>query len=301
MKRFHFFLFIAVMCLALSCSKNSDSNDDDRVVTVDKRENLLASGDSGADILSNTNYDRLLIEIGFVTGFRPTTAAMTEFIDFLRARTFKEDIEILYTELDSPAEDDLTLEEIARLESENRTAYTSDGTLAIYIYFADAPAEGDDLEEGLVTLGAVYRNTSMIIHEATIRELASRSFRISDADVESATLNHEFGHLFGLVNLGTDMVNDHESQSENENGELEGDKHCNVAGCLMRAELQFGGPTGKSSKADVKSLYANGMDAGCIVSGNSILSLLNSTTARGSAAVDLDTQCILDLRANGGR
>jgi hypothetical protein len=86
-------------------------------------------------------------------------------------------------------------------------------------------------------------------------------------DVETATLNHEFGHLLGLVNLGTPTVNDHEDPNNTH--------HCDTQGCLMRAELQFGG---------------------------GLLSMMTSRVSKGSAAVPgLDSECILDLQANGGR
>lgn len=55
---------------------------------------------------------------------------------------------------------------------------------------------------------------------------------MSTEEVETATLLHEFGHLFGLVNLSTQSVNEHE--------DTESDNHCNVDGCLMRSELEFG-------------------------------------------------------------
>lgn len=301
MKTFKHIFFIGILLAATSCSKSSDSDTDNLPTAVDKTANLLATGDSANDILSNDSFDKLLIEIAYVSGFRPTLSAMTLFTDYLRQHTFKEDIEIIYNELDSPTEDELTLREIADLETKNRTAFNSGNTLAIYIYFADAPAEGDDMDGGLVTLGAVYRNTSMIIHEVTVRRLAARSVTISTADVETATLNHEFGHLFGLVNLGTDMVNDHESQSENEDGELAGDKHCNASGCLMRSELQFGGSTGKAVRLDSKLSYEDGLKSGCVLSGNTVLSLLQNKSGKSAAAVDLDSECIRDLQANGGR
>lgn len=302
MKTFKKLLLVGLGLLVLSCSKDAEPKEE-KLTAVDKALNRLASGDSGSDILSNDTYSNLLIEIGYVTGFRPTSRAIADLTDFLTQRTFKENIEITYIELDSPAEDDLTLQEIANLEEDNRTAYTSGNTLAIYIYFADAPAEGDDLDSGLVTLGAVYRNTSMVIHEKTVRTLASRSFTISNADVESTTLNHEFGHLFGLVDLGATMVNDHQSQSENDEGELVGDNHCNVNGCLMRAELQFGGGStaGKSAFRSSKAVYEAGIRSGCAVSGNTILSLLHSTTAKNAATPGLDAECLLDLADNGGR
>lgn len=296
-------LLIALIACFVSCSKSSsDSEEDTTISEIDKKANLLATGDSANDILSNENFDKIVIEIAYVTGFKPTESAMTQFMDYLKEHTFKTDIKLVYKELSSPVEDELTLQEIADLETKNRTAYNSGSTLAIYIYFADAPAEGDDLDGGLVTLGAVYRNTSMIIHEVTVKQLAARSNSISVADVETTTLNHEFGHLFGLVDLGTDMVNDHESQSENSDGVLVGDNHCNQIGCLMRAELLFGGSSGKSIRANSIAQYEAGMKAGCALSGNSVLKLLQHTTAKSNAAVvGLDPECILDIRANGGR
>lgn len=291
--------FIGILIVAISCSKNSDSEDGSGSAGMNKAANKLTTGDSANDFLSNDIYDKILIEIAYVKGFRPTSEAISHFRDFLEFYTFKENIEIIYNELPSPTEDELTLNEISNLETKNRTAYNSGSTLAIYIYFADAPAEGDDLDGGLVTLGAVYRNTSMVIHEKTIRNLASKSISISTTDVETTTLNHEFGHLFGLVNLGTAMVNNHESQSENDEGELEGNNHCNVAGCLMRAELQFGGATGKSLRSSSKAIYEDGVTSVCTLSGATVLRLLNQKTAR--TTLGLDAQCMLDIRANGGR
>ncbi|MGI9550841.1 MAG: hypothetical protein ACR2MT_06540 [Aurantibacter sp.] len=288
------FYFLALGLLVLAaCSKDSGPVEPDPQ-PIDKSANLKGTGDSANDILSNSSFDKLLIEIGYVTNFRPTTEAMDEFTQFLRDRTFKENIELSYNELASPGEDSLDLNRIAELENENRTAYNSGSTLAVYIYFADAPAEEDDEEEGLVTLGAVYRNTSMIIHEATVRKLAGQSPLISNADVETATLNHEFGHLFGLVDLGTAEVNPHEDP--------DAENHCNVEGCLMRAELQFGGPSNKSSLLSAKNNGENGLKAACSLNGNTVLKLLQKQTSKGLApAVPLDPECILDLQANGGR
>jgi hypothetical protein len=273
--------------LILACSKDSD--DAPLTQNVDKSANLLATGASANDILSNTNFDRLLIEIAYVSGFRPTPTAMTSVESYLKGRTFKQSINFTYKELSSPNEKTLVLDKVDELEKENRSVYNDGKTLAIYIYFADAPSDGDDIDEGLVTLGAVYRNTSMVIYESTVRELASRSSSISITDVESATLQHEFAHLFGLVNLGTTPVNNHE--------DTEAKNHCNVTGCLMRAELQFGG-TNKNARVASKSV----LQSDCNLSGMGMMKLLQQKTSKGLPAVPaLDTECILDLQNNGGR
>lgn len=274
--------------LAFSCSKDSEPE-----VVIDKSANLLSTGDSANDILSNETYDKIQIEIAYVTGFRPTATAISDFTDFLNQHTFKQNIEIIYNELESPNEENLTLQKIAELETENRTAYSNGDTLAVYIYFADSPSEDDDEDEGLVTLGAVYRNTSMIIHEITIRKLASQSIAVSNTDVETATLNHEFGHLFGLVDLGTPALSDHEDTNA--------ENHCNVDGCLMRAELQFT-LSGKSKFDPLAGAYAKNQNPACVLSGATIMSLLSPTkTGKTVEVPGLDAACVADIQGNGGR
>lgn len=298
MKNFAISLLIVCFGLLIGCSKNSPAPE--KEVEIDKSANLLGTGDSAADILSNNKFDKLLIEVGHVTGFKPTQTAVDAFINFIKRYTFKQDIEVVYNELESPEEETLTLQEIANLETDNRTAYNSGTTLAIYIYFADAPSDDDDEDEGLVTLGAVYRNTSMVIHEETIRKLAGQSPIISNADVEEATLTHEFGHLFGLVNLGSPSVNEHEGKIPDGDGNEIGNNHCIVQGCLMRAELQLG-PSNKTSLV-AKSSDGHGLYSACSLSGSSVLSMLTQNSSKGTVnAPGLDNECILDSQANGGR
>ncbi len=299
MKKSVILLLSLFLIVFLACSKSaSDDNptpDDDQSQMPQNPQQLFpanfqATGSSANDILSNTNFDNLKIEIAFVEGFRPTQVAMDQFQDFLQQFTFKDNIELVFTELPSPNEENLTLQEISDLEIENRTVYNDGNTLGVYIYFADAPSEGDDLDEGLVTLGAVYRNTSMIIYERTIRTLAGRSALITNADVESATLNHEFGHLMGLVNLGTPAINDHE--------DVDAQNHCNVDPCLMRAELEFGG----AGKSPIQTLSKGDLHSSCTLDGMGLVKQMEANVSRGAAAApDLDAECQLDLETNGGR
>ena len=265
-KQIYFWATLLLVSFLSGCSKDSDISDPGPD-PVDRSANLLSAGSSGSDILTNENFNRILIEIAYVEGFRPTATALDNLRTFLLERTFKEDISFAFRSLPSPEEETLTLEEIARLETDNRTLYNDGRTLAFYIYFADAPSDGDDPTENLVTLGAVYRNTSMIIHESTVRDLASRSVVITVSDVETTTMAHEFGHLFGLVDLGTPEVNPHEDNSF--------PNHCNVEDCLMRAELEFG----SGFRAVMENRPSKGVE--------------------GLPA--LDAECLLDLQAIGGR
>lgn len=278
MKKFGYVVLMMIGLTLGNCSKSSTSDSDNNTSAnskIDKSGNLLETGLSASDLLGNTNFSHLKIEMGYVDGYRPTATAVSALTDFLTERTFKETISVSYQSLTSTAKETLTLQEIDELQNEDRTQYNTNDTIAVYIYFADAPSDDDDPEEDLVTLGAVYRNTSMVIYEETIRDLASKSATISTSDIETATLIHEFGHLFGLVNLNTTSVHDHESESENEEGELVGNNHCNVEGCLMSAELQFG----RSAKR-----------------------FLEKRASKGLATIpEFDEECLLDLQSFGGR
>jgi len=248
-----------------NCSKDSEPNPDPD--PIDRSANLLATGESAEDLLANANFDELVIQIAYVEGFRPSDLALGDLREFLQLRTFKEVIRFEYLPLPSPDEETLTLQEIASLENENRTLYNDGRTLALYIYFADAPSSTDDPDGNTFTLGAVYRNTSMVLHESTIRLLASKSALISTAAAEAATLTHEFGHLFGLVDLGTPEINPHEDPDAS--------NHCLEDGCLMQASLEF--TTG-------------------------LMKAMEERAAKNLTIVpDLGPECIRDLQGAGGR
>ncbi|MFB6307080.1 MAG: membrane metalloprotease, partial [Flavobacteriales bacterium] len=74
-------------------------------------------------------------------------------------------------------------------------------------------------------LGLAYGTTSMAIFEKTITEYSGGISEPPRYKLEATVMNHEAGHTIGLVNNGTDMVNDHQDDAHG--------KHCNVENCLM--------------------------------------------------------------------
>lgn len=271
MKLKYVYLILAAFITLYSCSKDSSGGGTEEPPKINKTPNLQGTGDSANDLLANNTFSKLLIEIAYVEGFRPTARTEADVIEFLKEVTFKQDVQIIYKSLPSPKKTSLSLKEVDELEQENRTVYNTEDTIAVYIFFADAPSDSDSPNGNTGTLGAVYRNTSMVIYESTVRKLANSSVLISLATAETATMHHEFGHLFGLVNLGSSMVNPHESRSENSEGVVEGDSHCDIDGCLMNAQLEFGSGMRKM------------------------------LVGKNGAVPELDAECRLDLQANGGR
>ena len=152
-------------------------------------------------------------------------------------------------------------EEAKQIEEENRTEYNSGSDLAIYIFFANENSSNDG--GGSVTLGTAYRNTSIVIYQATLKAITADNPGLLPT-LESVTLNHEFGHLLGLTNiLNDDIHDDHEDP--------EVDKHCVVEDCLMY------------------------FDATAVTN-----SMIEQLAGRSVVPV-LDPLCIEDLQAKGGR
>lgn len=112
-----------------------------------------------------------------------------------------------------------------------------------------------------VILGTAYRNTSFVIFEETISTYSSRYISTDKTVLESTVLNHEFCHLLGLVNLNDDLDSGHE--------DLENPHHCEVSDCLMNYRT----------------------DAGIDLSEVNL----------GGGIPALDSQCLADLQALGGK
>ncbi|CAL67361.1 hypothetical protein [Christiangramia forsetii] len=252
------FIFFFAATFILSCSKDSPNRSGDG--SIDRTANLKSLGSSASDLLNDATFTSLNIEIVYVEGNRPTEEGINLFRNFLQSRIYKPDgIKINLRSANSSGKAPFTIEEIVDIEKEERTSYNVGDEIAVWIYFADGSNEKDTNEK--FVLGSAFRNTSMVIYERTIREFANRTGAPNRATIEAATLNHEFSHLFGLVNLGTTPVTDHEDP--------ENDGHCIVDGCLMRSSIEFG---------------------------SGVVNIID-----GSGIPTLDDACIQDLQSIGGR
>lgn len=219
--------FVLLFLIFAACS-----TDDDRKSGPDKSGNLKRLGTSANELLSDAKFTSMKVEVVYVNGFPPSQQTLDNLQQFLISRTFKPDgIEIILRAVESSGKAPFKIEEIVEIENQQRSAYNIGDEIAVYVYFADGSNENDTSTK--VVLGSAYRNTSVVIYGKTVRTVASRPNAPSKSTIESAVLNHEFGHLFGLVDIGSPMQTNHED-SENE-------AHCSVTGCLMQASIQFGG------------------------------------------------------------
>ncbi|MFT6718764.1 MAG: hypothetical protein ACJAY8_001160, partial [Sphingobacteriales bacterium] len=110
-------------------------------------------------------------------------------------------------------------------------------------------------------LGVAYASTSIALYGTSVHENSGGILQVSREDAETVVLQHELGHLFGLVNNGSKMVRQHQDTN---NG-----KHCTVESCLMYYAIET----------------------------NELFALLGT----GGTIPELDPLCKEDLKANGGK
>ena len=245
------FLAILMVLGFLGCSPDTEEPSDP------KSGNLQLLGTSARDLLSDEDYSSLIIEVAFVQDFEPSAAALEELKGFLQTYTNKPDgLSIVKTAVEVPDNGPYSISKVADIEKKFRTQFNEGNRLAVFIFFANGIStkdlEEESKENDLVTLGSAYRNTSMVLYEPTLRNTALEK-GVSKTDITSATLQHEFGHLFGLVDNGTPAQSDHLDP--------EYKAHCNVSGCLMSALVEFGSGAAKYVKTRNKSTHA--FDAKC--------------------------------------
>ena len=225
-----------------------------------RKDNSAPNGGvTSHDFLSNNKYEKLIVEIQYVTGYPPTATALDNLKTFLQQRLNKSaGIIIIQNAISSPGKLFYTLEDIRSIEKANRTQYTNKKTLTAYFFFADGEYASNSGNSKV--LGITYGSSSMVIFEKTIKDFSGGITQPSAVTLETTVINHEFGHILGLVNNGSSMQSPHQDEP---NG-----KHCDTKNCLMYYT------------AETSDIIAN------LVGGN---------------IPTLDSKCIDDLRANGGK
>lgn len=218
-------LLTVMFILFLSCDENSvtdpdtnpDDNNENPAFSYDHKN---APGSSATDFLRDDDFGNLIVEIDYMEGYEPTEEAINNLQTFLEQRLKKSTVTILSpSSVAARGQSNYTTSEVRDLEEANRNEYSEENTLAAYILILDGEYEQSNV------LGIAYYNTSTALFGESIQNASSGVGSNPRDIIEATVLRHEFGHLFGLVDNGTEMQQDHK---DGEHGD-----HCNNENCLM--------------------------------------------------------------------
>jgi hypothetical protein len=230
------FLFISFF--SWSCSKN-DQQAANFSYSTDQ-----SVGYSAHDLLSADKFSSLKVEIQYMSGFQPDQTAINNLSSFLNSRLNKPgQIQIVQEEISATADTAYTIDEVVTEENNNRTTFSKSGQLGVYFLFTDNVYSG-----GGNTLGVSYRNSSMVLFGGTIFKNSGGLGQISRATLETTVMEHEFGHILGLVDIGSPMQTNHIDPAHG--------NHCNNSNCLMYYEVETTSMIGMFG-SNIPSLDAN--------------------------------------------
>lgn len=245
-----FILFLAF--LPYSCKKDSDR----RIKKFHRQE----VGSSANDILSDKKYKSISVEIIYMTGFKPTDQALENLKQLITNTCNKPDgIRLVFKEIGAQGKTSYSIDDVKALESENRKEFTYKKDLAVCFLFLDGPS--NENQGSSMVLGHAYYNTSMVIYEKSLQDNSGGFGEPELYKLETTVINHEFGHILGLVNLGSTMYSLHQDAAHG--------AHCDNSNCLMYWEVETG------------SIFLN-------LVGNSPIPVF-------------DQNCLRDLHENGGK
>lgn len=175
-------------------------------------------GDGAHELVDPRVHAKLVVELDYPAGAAPNAEAKSTLRSTLAEITGRDVSKVEFVEsADIPADraKKYSLSEIRQLEAEHRDRRSGGDTAVLYIMYV-AGGYTEDAGDSRV-LGIAYGGTSLAIFKGNIQD-ATRSRviggitvpTVEERCIERAVLNHEFGHVAGLVNLGTPMVRPHE-------------------------------------------------------------------------------------------
>ena len=183
-------------------------------------EDLRRLGTSARDLLSDEKYTSLKVEIGYMPGYVPDIQSVQLLQTFLNTYLNRPaGIQIIKTPIKASGKSKLAISDLVLLEKQNRSVFTQGNTITVYIMLSDAPFEEANV------LATSYWNTSFALFGPTMFESAGGTGQVSRPKLLAVLLQHEFGHLLGLVGQGTPMQQEHQ--------DVDNGAHCSNRACLM--------------------------------------------------------------------
>lgn len=231
-------LFLS-LAFFFSCNKTTADN-----LTGPEALHNRAVGASANELLSSSKYNSLKIEIQYMTGFAPDAGAISHLQNVLSAYLNKPNgITVVTKEISPSSNTTLGVDDVINIEKQNRSVFSADGQIALYVLYTNGNYTDNNV------LGVAYRNTSVVLFGKKIHDNSGGLGQSSRTKLEATVLEHEVGHLLGLVDIGSPMQTPHKDAAHG--------NHCNNSNCLMYYAAETTDILGFLVTGNIPSLDAN--------------------------------------------
>jgi len=184
-------------------------------------------GASANDLLTSSRYSSLQIDIQYMPGYAPDASAVSNLVAFLNTRVDKPDgVTVIQEQIPASSLSAMSLFNIASVERNWRMHFTGKNVLSVYVLISNGYYSTPDI------LATSYWNTSFCIFGKSLDDNSGQSGQVSRSILMTTLLEHEFGHLMGLVDQGSPMQASHRD-------DLNG-AHCDNPDCLMYYNVEAG-------------------------------------------------------------
>lgn len=253
-------LALSLLLIIVSCNRKPKIGYVVPVVNPTNSYDNRSVGLSANDFLSAQKYKVIKVEVCYAQKHKLPDSVVTRAMNFLSKYCNKPGGIFIQQREIRPQGGELYVNDLVTVEKVHRTVYERAGvdkvdTLGLFIFVSEADYYQKDV------LGVAYRNTSLAIFDGLITGFSEDGNRPNRGALLSTVLEHELGHILGLVNIGSELQSNHQDEAHG--------KHCNNPECLMYYKYQI----------------------------TLVSDLMNSS----SSVPVLDANCEADLRANGAK
>ncbi|MDB5278839.1 MAG: hypothetical protein JWR61_3794 [Ferruginibacter sp.] len=177
-------------------------------------------GVSAHDLLTAAPYTTLQIQVDYMPAFAPDDATISNLTNFISTYANKSGgISVSLRPVAASGKAVLGQSDIVKIEQPNQLFFTGLNTISVHILITDGYFTSAN------TFATSYWNTSTCIFGQAINDNSGSPRRVTKSRLLSTVLQHEMGHLLGLVNQGSPMQSPHR---DTDNG-----AHCSNTNCLM--------------------------------------------------------------------
>lgn len=165
-----------------------------------------AVGSLNHQYLQAKTFSRLIVEIDYIDSVPPNQNSTNTFVSTIRQKVDKPEGIVFSGENSIKAQkNNYSVQDLLDIAKTHRSNYSQGNSISLYVLYVNG-----ELAENPNALGIALNSSMFVIFKDKISKATTAL--VFEPEIEKAVLNHELGHLWGLVNINYQSSIDHEDK-----------------------------------------------------------------------------------------